>query len=113
MKKEVKTDSEKIDIKAKAIIESLSDEDAKKLLAEKWITPLVSGLEQLANSTVDEFVKQLKKTVEKYDETLLDLDKKIAETSNSLADMIDDLTGNDFDMKGLKELQSILRRNNE
>ena len=41
--------------------------------------------------------------------TYVELDKQIQESEKALADMIDDLTGSEFDMKGLREFQSLLK----
>lgn len=38
----------------------------------------------------------------------MDLDRQIKEAEQSLSSLIDDLDGNEFDMKGLKELQTLL-----
>ena len=37
-----------------------------------------------------------------------EIENQIKETSKALSDMIDDLVGDEFDMKGLSELKSLL-----
>ena len=38
-----------------------------------------------------------------------EIDEEIEQTENELADMIDDLVADEFDLKGLQELQKLLR----
>ena len=44
----------------------------------------------------------------KYSVSLVDLDDEISLVSKELVAMIDELEGDDFDMKGLNELQKML-----
>ena len=44
----------------------------------------------------------------KYETTYFDIEKEIKETEASLCSMIDDLVGDEYDMKGLSELKSLL-----
>lgn len=44
----------------------------------------------------------------KYSSTYFEVENQIKETSKALSDMIDDLVGDEFDMKGLSELKSLL-----
>lgn len=44
----------------------------------------------------------------KYATTFADVDAEIKETEQQLSAMIDQLTGSEFDMQGLKELQALL-----
>ena len=57
---------------------------------------------------IKEFEDRVKKLSEKYSVTYSDIEAQIKETSLSLASMINDLTGNDYDMTGLREFQKIL-----
>ena len=45
----------------------------------------------------------------KYTTTYSDITKEIQETETVLSSYIDELTGNEFDMKGLNELKSMLK----
>jgi type I restriction enzyme M protein len=62
-----------------------------------------------------EIVKALTSKVtalaKKYELTMDDLSKNISSNEAQLSNMIDDLSGSEFDMKGLKELQKLLRGN--
>jgi type I restriction enzyme M protein len=92
-----------------AIIEKLSDEQVLEFLKLKWIDPLINELLKLPITFLDEFSLDLKKLSEKYDDTYLKIENEIKETENSLAAMIDELDANEFDKKGLLELQKLLR----
>ena len=63
---------------------------------------------QLPGAVVDEFARQLCERVRKYDTTLMDVEQDIREASESLATMIDDLTGSEYDMKALAEFKQLL-----
>ena len=92
----------------KKTIEQLSDEQVYALLEKKWIESLIINLYKLPNNIVDEFVNKLQSICKKYETTYFEIDKQIKETEESLCSMIDELEGNEFDMKGLNEFKSLL-----
>ena len=89
-------------------LESLSVEEAKELVYEKWIKPLMDEMDRLPQTMIDQLKKQLENLENKYSETLSDLDHQIRKTEKELAEMIDDLTGNEYDMEGLQALKRLL-----
>ena len=109
LKKELKIKQSKILIESKNIIESLTNEEVLDLLKKKWITPLVSSLLSFPMSLINDFTKKLLKLAKKYETTYLDIDNEIRETELSLASMIDELDADEFDKKGLEELQKLFR----
>ena len=109
LKKTVKNQQSKLEVASKEAIENLTDEEVLVLLEKKWISPLIASLQKLPTTTLDELASKLQKLSKKYDTTYLDLDKQIKETEESLANMIDDLDADEFDKKGLLELQKLLR----
>ena len=44
----------------------------------------------------------------KYAVTYLELGEQIQKSEKALSDMIDELTGNEFDMKGLEQFKTLL-----
>ena len=48
---------------------------------------------------------------EKYAVTYANVAKDIQKAEHSLSEMINDLTGNEFDMQGLTELQKLMKSN--
>jgi type I restriction enzyme M protein len=109
LKKEIKVETEKLLAETKRVIENLTDEQALELLEQKWISPLVSSLNELPNSIVKDLVSKVSNLANKYTLTLVDLESQIKESEKSLITLIDDLEGNEYDMKGLEELKSLLR----
>ncbi len=108
LKKEVKEQTSALHTLTKTAIENLSDEDVLFLLAQKWIKPLCSSLAELPDGVINELLAQTKALAEKYAVTYTDLEREIREAEQSLSSLIDDLEGNDFDMRGLQEFQTLL-----
>ncbi|MBR1937510.1 MAG: type I restriction-modification system subunit M [Spirochaetales bacterium] len=108
LKKQLKDASIALHLNTKERIECLTDDEARMLLHEKWIAPLVSGISKLPESIVTELIKKLENLASKYSTTLSEVENQIDETAKELSDMIDMLTGNEFDMQGLEELKKML-----
>lgn len=111
IKADIKEKTVQIDLDTQEMIKSLSDERALYLLKQKWITPLIDELYMLPNNLVDELSKQIEMLSLKYEATLSDIYNEIADTESELAAMLDELEGDDFDMKGLEEFKKLLRGN--
>lgn len=111
VKKEIKVQAEALEMKTKTTIENLTDEQAKEMLYLKWIKPLSDSIIVLPESIVSALTSKINTLTKKYSVTLLDVETEIEQTEKAFADMIDDLDGSEFDMKGLKELQKMLRGN--
>ncbi len=109
LKKEIKVENEKLLAKTKQTIESLTDEQVLELLKEKWITPIITSLNELPNEIVKELVSKISNLANKYSLTLVELESQIKESENSLSTLIDELEGNEYDMKGLAELKTLLK----
>lgn len=109
VKREAKILSDKLVEDTKAAIENLTDEQVKEMLYLKWIKPLADGIAVLPDSIVSALTNKINTLTKKYSVTLLDVEAQIDETEKAFADMIDDLEGSEFDMKGLKELQKMLK----
>mgnify|MGYP000210087566 FL=1 len=109
LKKEIKIENEKLLAKTKQTIESLTDEQVLELLKEKWITPIISSLNELPNEIIKELVSKISNLANKYSLTLVELESQIKKSENSLSTLIDELEGNEYDMKGLEELKTLLK----
>lgn len=109
LKKEIKADADKLHLLTKKTIENLSDEQALELLEKKWISPLVESLYKLPETTVNELTAKLQAISDKYSVTYSQVETEIHESERVLSSLIDDLCGNEFDMKGLSEFQSLLK----
>lgn len=109
LKKSIKDEGAELHQKTKNAIEALSDEQAEELLKMKWIEPLISALYKLPKAIVDTLSKKVNDLAKKYSTTLNDLETEIEQTEKDFCTMLDDLTGDEFDMKGLAELKKLLR----
>ena len=108
LRKLVKEETESLHIKTKETIENLDDNQVKELLRIKWISKLVSSLKSMPVNIIDALVLKIEDMINKYSETFDDIEKDIMDTEKRLCTFIDDLRGNDFDMKGLSEFKSLL-----
>lgn len=108
LKSAIKKDSAALHMRTKETIESLTDEQARELLYKKWIEKLNEQLHSLPDQLVNALAAKVQALSEKYAVTFASVEDEIRQTEQELSAMIDDLTGSDFDMQGLKELQSLL-----
>ncbi len=108
LKKRVKDQTVDLQTVTKKMIETLSDEDMDSLLHEKWITPLVNSLNTLPDNIISEFIGKLEALASKYSVTFEQVEDEIETTERELSQMLSKLTGNEYDMQGLNELQKML-----
>ena len=108
VKKLVKEKQAKLHLQTKETIEKLSEEQVYELLELKWINPIVTSLNNLPKTIIDELTSKVLMLSEKYSTTYSDVAKEINKAEKSLSKLIDDLEGNEFDMKGLNELKVLL-----
>ena len=108
LKKNIKTEEADLISLTKETIENLSESQIKYLLEVKWIKNLVNELFKLTDSIVNELVSKVESISDKYKQTYFGIESEIKETESILCEMIDELEGNEFDMKGLSELKSLL-----
>ncbi|HCK93743.1 MAG TPA: type I restriction-modification system subunit M, partial [Gammaproteobacteria bacterium] len=108
LKKTVKSNAEKLHTTTKSIIENLQEEQVYSLLELKWITPLLQELNKLPANLIQQLTSQVQKLADKYAVTYADVAQEISATEKTLASMIDELTGNEFDMQGLAEFKAFL-----
>ena len=92
----------------KETIEALTDEQVLELLELKWIKPLSSALHALPEAVVATLSREVTALAQKYAVTMNDLDADIRRTEQEFSAMLDELTGSEFDMKGLAELKALL-----
>lgn len=108
IRKEIAKLTKELEEKTIKKIEGLTDSEINELLEEKWILPLCTSLNEMPGKVVDDFVSSLTKMTEKYSETLSSIGNEIKQTQIELFELMDELTGNDFDLKGLENLKGIL-----
>ena len=108
LKRVIKSQNEEIIVSSKKAIEDLSDSEVTEILKLKWVKTLINNLNDLPKEIINNFIKNIEKISNKYETTLVNLEDEIKEVKRELSSMIDELTGDEFDMKGLSELKSLL-----
>lgn len=109
LKKAVKEAVTALHLKTKATIEGLTDEQVNQLLHLKWIAPLCNELAAMPSSVITQLTTKVQALADKYAVTYSQVASDIKTTEQELAEMLGELTGNEFDMQGLAELSSLLK----
>lgn len=107
-KKTLKAQKSTLDSETEQKVKTLTDEEIHDLLVKKWIEPICDGIIYLPYSLILSLESQIDALSKKYETTFMDLDTQINEAETSLAGMLDDLTGSDFDMRGLEGFRKLL-----
>lgn len=108
LKKTDKDAESALNEKTKEVIENLADDQCNDLLAAKWIEPFQTKLLTLSHAVVDAFCSKVTSLNTKYMTTYSDVCEQISEAEAELASMLGQLTGNEYDMAGIAELQKLL-----
>ena len=108
IKKNVKEKTTELEKKTIAKIQSITDEEAKSVLREKWICPLISQILVMPDRILKGLISTTDSLVKKYTLTMTELDSEISTTEKSLLNMLKDLTGADNDIEGLAQFGKLL-----
>ena len=108
LKKVIKTKNEELHALTKETIENLDEAQVTMLLKKKWIEPITTGFDEIYKELIDNLAEKIEKLEEKYAETLSDIENEIKSVEKELVGLIDQLTGNEFDMMGLMEFKKLL-----
>lgn len=108
LKKQVKDLNIELDKKAIDKLENLTEEEQVELLKLKWIAPILTGIENIPGTVISSLTSKVAKLSKKYEETMVDLSDKIESSEKELCAMLDDLTGDEFDIEGLQEFKKLL-----
>lgn len=104
VKKEIKEAKAELIDKTKEAIEHLTDEEVELFLHKKWIDPVVAGI----NDTLTDVLKAVETRVtalaNKYAVSYKELGEQMAEAKQQMADLVADLTGDEYALEGLKQL---------
>ncbi len=109
LKKAVKEAAIALHLKTKTTIEGLTDDQVNELLHLKWIAPLSQELAAMPNAVISQLTSQVQALADKYAVTDSQVANEIKTTEEALAEMMGELTGNEFDLQGLAELTSLLK----
>jgi type I restriction enzyme M protein len=108
LKATLKTAVDALHIQTKTKIEQLTDVEILTLLEAKWLDPIMDALAALPTRLVQDFAAQVQALADKYATTLVDTQAQIRESEQSLAALMDELTGSEYDMQGINELKKLL-----
>ena len=109
LKAELKTQSAELHSKTKAAIEALDDAEALDLLRQKWFVPLNAAMCRLPENMLAQFSQKLTALCDKYADTYQHISERKQESATALAQMMDELTGSEFDLRGIAAWQAILK----
>jgi len=109
LKAELKTQSAELHSKTKAAIEALDDAEALDLLRQKWFVPLNAAMCRLPENMLAQFSQKLTALCDKYADTYQHISERKQESAAALAQMMDELTGSEFDLQGIAAWQTILK----
>lgn len=102
--KEIKTD---LDNKARKAIVSLSDDEVKMLLKEKWITPAMQSIYSIPAAIETDLNREIQEIIKKYRNPIAELNNKIKDTENELSFLLGNLNGDDFNNAAICELKKL------
>ena len=108
LKKEMRDARAALHEKTKTTIEQMNLNTALMILEEKWITPVCDGVSALPHNLIAALVAALVHLADKYKITFAGVGDKISKTEETISNYVDLLSGNDFDMDGLRELQKLM-----
>jgi type I restriction enzyme M protein len=90
--------------KTKEAIENLTDQEVEQFLHMKWIDPMLEGINGTLTVVLSELEKQITTLARKYATSYSDLTEQLATAQTELSALVADLTGDEFALKGLQEL---------
>ena len=108
LKKQIKEAKADLDIKARDAIVSLTEDEIKMLLREKWLAPIMSGINRIPSDIERDLERKITDIIRKYQNPIAALDSEISKTENTLVGLLGDLTGDSFDMSAIAKMQELL-----
>lgn len=95
--------------KTKDSIQNLSVEQINELLELKWIRPITTAINALPGKALQELHDAVLALNDKYATTYSDIEQSINESGDTLAGLIDQLTGDDATLLGLQRFKNSLK----
>ena len=108
VKRQLKTAKAGLEEHTKKAIEGLDDDQARKLLSIKWISPITERINAVPDAITGGLVDKVAALSRKYAMTYADIDRQIQQAEDELTGMLGKLCGNEYDMAGINELASLL-----
>ena len=102
--KQIKADRQALEEKTIKAIENLSDEEAATLLHHKWINSICNDIDNTLHAVLSALESEALALSEKYATSYKQINDDMAVANKQLAELVEQLTGDEFAIKGLKEL---------
>ena len=102
--KQIKADKLTLEEKTIKAIENLTDEEAAVLLHHKWIDPICEGIDNTLRSVLSALESEALALSEKYATSYKQINDDMALANEQLSELVEQLTGDEFAIRGLKEL---------
>ena len=102
--KQIKADKLTLEEKTIKAIENLTDEEAAVLLHHKWIDPICEGIDNTLRSVLSALESEALALSEKYATSYKQINDDMVAANEELAVLVEQLTGDEFAIRGLKEL---------
>lgn len=102
--KQIKADRQALEEKTIKAIENLSDEEAATLLHHKWINSICNDIDNTLHAVLSALESETLALSEKYATSYKQINDDMAVANKQLAELVEQLTGDEFAIKGLKEL---------
>lgn len=103
-KKQFTKDTTELLAKTKQQIESLDMHEINRLLDMKWIEPVTSAINAMPDAVIQELADAVNALEKKYAVTYNDIENELVSSQQTLADLISQLSGDEFAIKGLEAL---------
>ena len=103
-KKQIAMERLALEKKTIETIECLDMKGINQFLELKWIIPITSAIEAMPDTVIVTLAEDIKSLAEKYAVTYNDIEQGIAESENLLAELIEQLTGDEYAISGLLNL---------
>lgn len=102
--KQIKTDKLALEEKTIKAIENLTDEEAAMLLHHKWIDPICEGIDNTLRAVLSALESEALALSKKYAVSYKQINDDMVAANEELAGLVEQLTGDEFAISGLKEL---------
>lgn len=110
LKKDVKAADTALTEETRNTLKNLTDEQIYQLLTEKWITPVCSAISGIPAVIENELIDKVITLKDKYAVTFHDINTSIAESEASLSELLGQLTGDEYAVKGLTDLMNAIKK---
>lgn len=102
--KQIKTDKQTLVDKTVEAVQTLTDAEVARFLHLKWIEPVCRGINGTLLSELSSLESSVLALSKKYAVSYQQIDRDMAAANDELAELVGQLTGDEFAIEGLKEL---------